>query len=588
MTRIYCGWCGSASGTSARFCRLCGGEIAAQSGPLAATIQAEQRRGSRELPAVAPEKPLPAETFSPALPISNSRSLGTLNRQINEPELPEAPGLPELPELPELPDRLEQEAARTLKRLRTSGPLIIEEAMKNKDQMGEIIGQAVDGHVPEMIESEAMRKDFNELGNGMGNEMGNEINESEPRPSRGETGEKRPPRVSSVVRLNPNGPRPKGSGSLGNFADESSLNGGNGKVSGPSRVLANASGLKTGSQFGLNLRVGLLLLTLFVSLAGYLVFRERILGANGIGADGRELRSPQELSDESVKEGQKAEGDGGFEIAIGHYQRALQLTPRNPAALFLLAHAYAKTGRLDESLSVYGDLLGVAPENLEARLQIATIHQSRNNWDLAYREYQRIIALDQNSIQASMALEAIESRETSQAGDEAARRAAAAARKRVNRVSLPMLPAPQLGQREIMLQPPRILAEAPIRPPAVLEVAQSAEQPDPVAMSGARKDLGLRYLNIHEYRAAIKEFLIALRLTPDDKDIYYFLASAYHGLKQFPEAHDYYKRVDRGRYVQVAQSGAKRTEKAAADYRRNMGLSGNDSTRGPGAAPKQN
>jgi tetratricopeptide (TPR) repeat protein len=479
---------------------------------------------------------------------------------------------------------LEQEAARTLKRLRTSGPLIIEEAMKNKDQMGEIIGQAVDGHVPEMIGSEAVPKDFNEIGK----EMGTEINESEPRPSRGETGEKRPPRVSSVVRLNPNGPRPRGSGSLGNFADESSPNGGNGKASGPSRVLANASGLKTGSQFGLNLRVGLLLLTLFVSLAGYLLFREKILGTSGIGTDGRELRSPQELSDDSVREGQKAEGDGGFDVAIGHYQRALQLTPRNPAALFLLAHAYAKTGRLDESLSVYADLLGVAPENLEARLQIATIHQSRNNWDLAYREYQRIIALDQNSIQASMALEAIESRETSQAGDEAARRAAVAARKRVNRVSLPMLPAPQLGQREIMLQPPRILAEAPIRPPAVLEVAQSTEQPDPLAMSGARKDLGLRYLNIHEYRAAIKEFLIALRLTPEDKDIYYFLASAYHGLKQFPEANDYYKRVDRGRYVQVAQSGAKRTEKAAADYRRNMGLSGNDSTLGPGAAPKQN
>lgn len=86
----------------------------------------------------------------------------------------------------------------------------------------------------------------------------------------------------------------------------------------------------------------------------------------------------------------------------------------------------------------------------------------------------------------------------------------------------------------------------------------------------SRRELGLRYLNINEYRAAIKEFLIVLRVTPDDKDIYYFLASAYHGLEMYSEAHDYYKRVDSGRYVQVAQSGAKRTERAAADQRRRI------------------
>lgn len=584
MTRIYCGWCGSASGVSARFCRLCGGEIAAQSGPLAATIQAERKRGSRELPPIAPGKRLEAgsveaESVSPEMMnsgIGSSVNTGQLDRRIDEAQ-PEKLSVAEDPELPNQveSDPIEEEAVRTLKRLRTSGPLIIEEAMKNKDQMSEIIGQAVDGHIPTIIEPEDTPEAYRE----------SKGPESQPR--RGETGELKSPRVSSVVRLNPNGPRPRGSGSLGNSAGESSANVGEGKASGPSRVLANASGLKTGSQIGLNLRVGLLLLTLFVSLAGYLVFRERILGTSGIGTDGRELRSPQELGDESVREGQKAEGGGNFEVAIGHYQRALQLTPRNPAALFLLAHAYGKTGRLDESLSAYNELLGVAPENLEARLQIATIHQSRNNWDLAYREYQRIIALDQNSIQASMALEAIESRDESRAVDDAARRAAAA-RKRAPRVSLPTLPSAPIGQREIMLQPPRILAEAPIRPPAILDAGQSGEQPDPVAMSGARKDLGLRYLNIHEYRAAIKEFLIALRLTPEDKDIYYFLASAYHGLKQYPEAHDYYKRVDRGRYVQVAQSGAKRTEKAAADYRRNMGLSGNDPVRGSGASLKQN
>jgi len=82
--------------------------------------------------------------------------------------------------------------------------------------------------------------------------------------------------------------------------------------------------------------------------------------------------------------------------------------------------------------------------------------------------------------------------------------------------------------------------------------------------------VGVRYLDIKEYRAAINECLIVLRLTPKDKDICYFLASDYNGLGMYPEAHDYYKRVDSGRYVQVSQSGAKRTEKAAADQRRQM------------------
>ena len=58
----------------------------------------------------------------------------------------------------------------------------------------------------------------------------------------------------------------------------------------------------------------------------------------------------------------------------------------------------------------------------------------------------------------------------------------------------------------------------------------------------------MRYLNIREYRAAINEFLRALNLTPDDKDLYYFIGSSYHGLGLEAEAYDYYRRVDAGPY----------------------------------------
>ena len=71
----------------------------------------------------------------------------------------------------------------------------------------------------------------------------------------------------------------------------------------------------------------------------------------------------------------------------------------------------------------------------------------------------------------------------------------------------------------------------------------------------------MRYLNIREYRAAINEFLRALNLTPEDKDLYYFIGSSYHGLGLQAEAYDYYRRVDAGPYVGPAESGAKQTRK---------------------------
>lgn len=197
------------------------------------------------------------------------------------------------------------------------------------------------------------------------------------------------------------------------------------------------------------------------------------------------------------------------------------------------------------------------------RLEIARIHQQRKDWTSALREYKMIIALDQNSLQSAQALEEIENYEAQRIG---AKIPVRPSRNRQAK-SLPKLPSPRLAQGEVSLQPPQIPISE-IMPPDLLNGGKVEEKPDPAALVASRRELGMRYLNIREYRAAIKEFLIVLRLTPDDKDIYYFLASAYHGLEMYPEAYEYYKRVDRGRYVEVAQSGAKRTQKQVADQQR--------------------
>jgi tetratricopeptide (TPR) repeat protein len=97
------------------------------------------------------------------------------------------------------------------------------------------------------------------------------------------------------------------------------------------------------------------------------------------------------------------------------------------------------------------------------------------------------------------------------------------------------------------------------------------EKPDPRGLAEAHRRLGVRYLNIREFNAAINEFLQALNLTPDDKDLCYFIGSAYHGMGRYADAYDYYMRVDSGIYVVPAESGAKKTRKAAqeASKRRN-------------------
>jgi hypothetical protein len=50
----------------------------------------------------------------------------------------------------------------------------------------------------------------------------------------------------------------------------------------------------------------------------------------------------------------------------------------------------------------------VVPENLSARLKVAEMHRAKGNLNEARTQYQRIIAMNQSSPEATRALEAIE------------------------------------------------------------------------------------------------------------------------------------------------------------------------------------
>src|SRR5262249_43136702 len=136
----------------------------------------------------------------------------------------------------------------------------------------------------------------------------------------------------------------------------------------------------------------------------------------------------------------------------------------------------------------------------------------------------------------------------------------AMARRRRSRTPIPSLPAAVLRD-QVPLAPLGVSEVRGVNPPAALSGAGAEEKPDPRGMAEVHKRLGVRFLNIREFHAAINEFLQALNLTPEDKALYYFIGSSYHGLNLQAEAYDYYRRVDTGPYVGPAESGAKQTKK---------------------------
>ena len=332
--------------------------------------------------------------------------------------------------------------------------------------------------------------------------------------------------------------------------------------SGPSTVLMQASGFKPKSSIGPRVILGIIALAVLLAAPIYLVFRDRLLGQAQPADGDLKLISAEDQSARLVKDASSERAQGKYDAAIDHYHRALELAPNNVEIRFLLARTYVIAKRIDDAARSCREILRISPEHLDARLQLAEIYRAKGNWVAAYREYRNIIELNQSSPQAADALAAIESQQAVAQMEERAKDAMS--RRRRSRTPIPSLPVAVLRDQVPLLTSG--LSEAwRANPPAALSGIGIEEKPDPRGMAEIHKRLGVRYLNIREFRAAINEFLQALNMNPDDKDLYYFIGSSYHGLGLQPEAYDYYRRVDTGPYVGPAESGAKQTRKAAKE-----------------------
>lgn len=598
----YCGRCGSANGATARFCRQCGADLSSQAAASSSSTPFNVEFSGK------PVTKNPEREVGPAPP---------------EPEPPHETG----PAEAEPGDRTSDASARgegggqdpkaiseSLRRIRASGPLIIAAIKQNTDRqsidrINEIIAQSIEGMTenkavetpaessvesggaaadpPPSIQQVEEQKANRPVNRAPSEDAGLQT----PRPARASQGvagqnsqalvrssaqggaravAKRPARSGAKT-----APQKNAAATAQSVAGRASrwlsrLNANrsishttpNGGHSGPSTVLMQASGFKPKSNIGPKVILGIIALAVLLAAPTYLMFRDRLLGQAQPADGDLNLISPEDQSARLVKEGSSERAQGRYAAAIEHFHRALELAPNNLEIRFLLAQTYVVAGRIDDAAKSCREILRIAPEHLDARLQLAEVYRAKGNWIAAYREYRNIIELNQSSPQAADALAAIESEQAVAQMEERGRDAVS--RRRRSRPAIASLPVAVLRE-EVPLLTSGLSEVRRVDPPAALSGAGVEEKPDPRGMAEVHKRLGVRYLNIREFRAAINEFLQAMNLTPEDKDLCYFIGSSYHGLGLQAEAYDYYTRVDAGPYVGPAESGAKQTRKAARE-----------------------
>ena len=599
----YCGRCGSANGATARFCRQCGADLSSQ--------------------AAASSSAPPFNVEFSGKPVSKNLERET-RPATSEPESPHEAGPVEVGPGDRTPDAAAggeggdqdpKAISESLRRIRASGPLIIAAIKQNTDRqsidrINEIIAQSIQGMTEDKAPVESPVESSVGSGGAVAPEAPPRFQQVEERgasqPTDRAPNEEAGPQTAhtvsasqgvagqnsqALVRSTPqegaravvktpeqSGPKTaqrkataemaqsvarRATGWLSGLNANRSISHGtpSGGHSGPSTVLMQASGFKPKSSKGPKVILGIIALAVLLAAPIYLVFRDRLLGQAQPAAGDLNLISPEDQSGRLVKDASAERAQGRYDAAIEHFHRALDLAPNNVEIRFLLAQTYVVAGRVEDAAKSCREILRIAPEHLDARLQLAEIYRAKANWSAAYREYRNIIELNQSSSQAAAALAAIESQQA--VAQMEGRAKDAMARRRHSRAPIPSLPVAVLRD-QVPLVTSGISEVRRVDPPA-LSGAGVEEKPDPRGVAEIHKRLGVRFLNIREFHAAINEFLQALSLTPEDKDLFYFIGSSYHGLNQQAEAYDYYRRVDTGPYVGPAESGAKQTRKAARE-----------------------
>ncbi|HYE74943.1 MAG TPA: tetratricopeptide repeat protein, partial [Blastocatellia bacterium] len=327
---------------------------------------------------------------------------------------------------------------------------------------------------------------------------------------------------------------------------------------GAAQALARASGLSAQSTSGPVLTA--LAIVLGVTLLGsvYLFYRHQAFSSRA-DASALTLVAPDEKIQQLVQTAEQAIRQDNYSLAIESYKQAIQLSPDNAPLMMNLGKIYGAAGRYDEALQTYSRLIELDSKNLEAREERALIYWANRATQEWEQELRQIIRLAPNSQQANRALSMLEMATLGRGSIYTAQRRTAR-----NTFFGPNLPYSN-GQPTVNMPLPELPLSAIGPQPTATNNSALDDHVGAQELVSFHKERGNRLQNVGEYKAALKHFEDALKLTPDDKDLYYFIASTYKRAGQDALAHEYYKKCDSGTYAAVARDGAKKTEKAARE-----------------------
>jgi tetratricopeptide (TPR) repeat protein len=328
------------------------------------------------------------------------------------------------------------------------------------------------------------------------------------------------------------------------------------------RELARASGLSPQSRFSSPLRVLIAGLALLLTFGAWLIYRDQSQASSSVGRNGLNLMAPDEISRKMMLLGERYREEGNYESAIENFREALELTPRDTQAQFLLARTLYSVGRVDEAVQSYNRLLETDPKHLEARLYLADIYRNRGQWNEAEREYRRLINLDPHSEQAQAAIDALEKAIAERPSNYTL---LSAMRRNSRQRQAPGKYLPPAADHSSVTLPVSELALGSVPTmPSGNEAEERAElERSRRNLATAYKNRGNHLVSARRFADAISEYKKAQDFTPEDPDLNYLLGSAFYQAGQYAVATDYYRRCTSGQYASVARNSVKRADEEA-------------------------
>jgi tetratricopeptide (TPR) repeat protein len=107
---------------------------------------------------------------------------------------------------------------------------------------------------------------------------------------------------------------------------------------------------------------------------------------------------------------------GDNENALAHYEKAVEIDPDNVIYQKSLADFdYSVAGRVEEALEIYFKVLDQQPQNLEVLQMVGHINVALQKFDDAEEYYKRVLEIDPLNQDASLLLDKLQNRHTSDA-----------------------------------------------------------------------------------------------------------------------------------------------------------------------------